>query len=220
MNVDLERDLAAAGDLGSFVASLRQAPTCEVAPDFTARVMARVRAESVGARWKALLNPRAFIPLAACVAVCLALTSVLRTASPVYSTACLVACQRADGLFSESSAAPYLQAFAVTALAKDAKDHAAALGSAVGALVREQNAEGGWANAELSAQNVVALKVASQAGVAAAAPAYKRGLRYLRTHGIGELSAADFARAAKSALARVDAADRGLACSAALCATL
>ena len=219
MNGDLERDLASADELGAFVASLQHAPTRSVAPDFTARVMACVQAEEARPRWRAWLGPSTLLPLAACLAVCFALAGLFRSSPSTYSTAHLVACQRADGLFSESSAAPYLQAFAVTALAKEPRDHAAALTSAVSALVRDQNAEGGWANAELSAQNVVALRIASQAGIAAAAPAYKRGLRYLRMHGIGEWSAADFARAAQTALARVGASDRGLACSAALCAT-
>ena len=104
-------------------------------------------------------------------------------------------------------------------LARDPSRHAAALGSAVDALVREQNAEGGWANAAVSARNVAALRQAVDAGVAGAARAYRRGLRYLRLNGQFEASAEDLAREAQAALARLGAsADRGLACSVALCA--
>ncbi len=220
MNGDLERDLAREGDLAAFAASLQRAPAAQVPADFTARVMAAVhdarRAQSH--RWLFALT--AGLPMAAGIALCLLFGSTFFRAQPAYSTVRLVSCQRADGLFSASSAATYMQAFAVTALAQDPKAPAAALGSAVAAIVREQNAEGGWANAELSARNVVALEAAAAAGVSDAARAYKRGLRYLRTHGIGELTRSDIARAAQAALVRVDRADRGLACSAALCAAL
>ena len=220
MNGDLEHDLAACGDLQAFVTSLRGAPQARVPVDFTARVMTAVGDENRKiARWRRVFT--IYMPLAASVAICLGVAGVFRaTPSAAYSTRILVACQRTDGRFSASSAASYIQAFAVTALARDAEGNGAALGAAVDALVREQNEDGGWANADLSARNVVALRAASDAGVSGATRAYKRGLRYLRTHGIGELSAADLSREAKVALARVGRTDRGLACSAALCAAL
>ena len=216
MNGDLESELAAAPELRALVESLRSAPQALVGEDFTAGVMAAVRAERKR-RWPWCLRSAILLPAAAALAVCLALAGVFRS-QPVYSASYLVACQRSDGLFSESSAAPYMQAFAVTALAKDAKGTKAALDSAVDALVREQNAEGGWANASLSARNVAALQAAATVGATGAGRAYKRGLRYLRTHGIGELTAADFVREARYALARIDQNERALVCGAALCA--
>ncbi|MBR3022972.1 MAG: hypothetical protein IKH71_00815, partial [Oscillospiraceae bacterium] len=84
------------------------------------------------------------------------------------------------------------------------------------------NEAGGWANARLSAQNVAALAAATKAGVGMAVPAYRRGRRYLRMHGIGEMTAADLTRDAREAAGRLPlpAADAGLACSAALAARL
>ncbi|MDO4365645.1 MAG: hypothetical protein Q4D70_02535, partial [bacterium] len=91
--------------------------------------------------------------------------------------------------------------------------------SAVAALVREQNAEGGWANPSLSARNVAALGQAAEAGSVHALQAYRRGMRYLRTHGIGEISLADLVREAKAVSTRLGPSpDDGLACSVALCA--
>ena len=127
------------------------------------------------------------------------------------------ACQRPDGSFSDSSAAPYVQAFAVTGLAKGPSSDRAALDRAVDALVRTQKADGGWGNAALSARNVTALAQAESAGVSRAREARRRGLRYLRIHGIGEISAADLAREAKEALSRLKGSnDAGLVCGVAL----
>ena len=126
-------------------------------------------------------------------------------------------CQRPDGSFSDSSAAPYVQAFAVTGLAKAPSSDRAALDRAVDALVRTQKADGGWGNAALSARNVTALAQAEAAGVSRAREARRRGLRYLRIHGIGEISAADLAREAKEALSRLKGSnDAGLVCGVAL----
>ena len=228
MNEDLERDLGTDADMRAFVAALRAAPQARVDDGFAARVLADARAEGRRApRWGFLrrLDWASALPAAAGLALLLGAGAVFlgRPASPALptglSTARLVSCQRPDGTFTSSSAAPYVQAFAVTVLARDPSRHAAALGSAVDALVRDQNAEGGWAGAELSARNVVALRQAVDAGVAGAARAYRRGLRYLRLNGIGERSADDLVREAKAACARLDASsDRGLACSVALCA--
>ncbi len=218
MNADVEKTLDA--DLRAVVARLRAAPQLRTSPDFTANVMSAIRAgaDCPQSAWWRRLSP---IGLAASLAVLLSLgIAFLRNPRPpAWSTTELVSCQRADGTFTTSSAAPYVQAFAVTALAKDPAKAAGSLDSAVGALMRDQNAEGGWANPSLSARNVVALRQAAEAGVAGALRAYRRGRRYLQTHGIGELTAGDLMREAKDAFARLDAStDRGLACSVALCA--
>ena len=192
MNEDIERALNGSdADLRAFVASLR-----------------------------GLLRPAALFPLAACLVALLAVASIFFRPVPRFSLEKLVACQRADGSFSSSTAAPYVQAYAVTVLAKDPSADRAALQQAVAALVREQNADGGWASAGLSARNVAALAAASEAGVDAAVRAYRRGVRYLRMHGIGEMSAADLSRDARSAAARLPASDLGIACSVALAARL
>jgi len=214
MNVDLEMDLANEDELRRLAQELQSAPSARVSPGFAAGVMAAVRVER---RRQRFWRVAAALPVAAGLAICLAFSGVF-SSTPGYSAEYLVACQRADGRFSDSSAASYIQAFAVTALAKDSKSPRTALDSAVAALVREQNADGGWANAELSARNVAALHTAAASGVAGAGRAYKRGLRYLHLNGIGEMSPAEFIRDARSALARVNHADRALACSAALCA--
>jgi len=150
----------------------------------------------------------------------LAFASLLFRPVPGFSRERLVSCQRADGSFSSSTAAPYVQAFAVTVLSRDPASNRTALEQAVGALVRTQNEEGGWANARLSAQNVAALAAATRAGVDMAMPAYRRGRRYLRMHGIIEMTAADMAHAAREATARLPDADAGLACSVTLAARL
>ena len=67
---------------------------------------------------------------------------------------------------------------------------------------------------------VAALAAATRAGVDMAMPAYRRGRRYLRMHGIIEMTAADMAHAAREATARLPDADAGLACSVTLAARL
>lgn len=227
MNEDLERALEESdAEMRDFVAALRAAPQARVSDGFASDVMASVRAERARGPLRAVFRRfdwASALPAAAALALLLGAAAVFlqRPAEPAWSTARLVACQRADGTFSATSAASYAQAFAVTALARDPAAHAAALDSAVGALVRGQNVEGGWGNADLSARNVVALRQAAEAGVDGARRAYRRGLRYLRLNGIVERSASDLVREAKDALARLDAAsDRGLACSVALCSAL
>lgn len=225
MNEDIERALNGSdADLRAFVASLRAAPQARVRDGFAAGVMAAVEAEARRGAFarslRRLLRPAALFPLAACLVALLAVASIFFRPVPKFSLEKLVACQRADGSFSSSTAAPYVQAYAVTALAKDPSADRAALQQAVVALVREQNAEGGWANASLSARNVAALAAASEAGVDVAVRAYRRGVRYLRMHGIGEMSAADLSRDARSAATRLSASDLGVACSVALAARL
>ena len=224
MNGDLERMLEGNAEMCALVDALRAAPQARVDDGFAARVLAGVRADRASPpRWAFLrrFDIAAAIPAAAVLALLLGAAAVFlqRPAQPAWSTARLVACQRADGTFTATSAAPYVQAFAVSALAREPSGHAAALDSAVGALVRDQNAEGGWSSASLSARNVAALREAVDAGVANAARAYRRGLRYLRLNGIVERTPSDLAREAKDAFARLSAStDLGLAYSAALCA--
>ncbi|MGN0852010.1 MAG: hypothetical protein ACI4Q3_01390 [Kiritimatiellia bacterium] len=215
MNADLEAALnGSEADLKAFVLSLRAAPQARTPPDFTARVMARVRGGRT--RW---LRPATLFPAAACLVALLAFGAIVFRPVPVFSLSGLMACQRPDGYFTSSPAAPYVQAFAVTVLAKDPAASGASLDQAVDALVRTQHASGGWADEQLSARNVAALAVASEAGVEAARDAYKRGLRFLRARGLNELSAAAFAKEARNVLARLSPTDDpGLACSVALCA--
>ena len=221
MNEDIERALNGSdADLRAFVASLRAAPQARVRDGFAAGVMAVLEADARRAWPRKLFRPAVLFPLAACLVALLAIASLFFRPSPDVSREELVACQRADGSFSPSTAAPYVQAFAVTVLARDPSADRAALEQAVGALVRTQNEAGGWANARLSAQNVAALAAATKAGVVRAMPAYRRGRRYLRLHGIIEMSAADMMRDAKEATGRLPTADVGLACSVALASRL
>lgn len=221
MNVDLETALNGSNaDMRAFVASLRAAPQARVRDGFAADVMSAVEADVRRSSMRKLFRPSVLFPLAACLVAMLAFASLFFRPVPGVSRERLVSCQRADGSFSSSTAAPYVQAFAVTVLSRDPASNRTALEQAVGALVRTQNEEGGWANARLSAQNVAALAAATKAGVDMAMPAYRRGRRYLRMHGIIEMTATDITRAAQEATGRLSDADAGLACSVTLAARL
>ena len=221
MNEDIERALNGSdADLRAFVASLRAAPQARVRDGLAADVMAAVAADARRSALRKLFRPSVLFPLAACLVALLAVASLFFRPVPGFSRERLVACQLKDGSFSSSTAAPYVQAFAVTVLAADPSADRGALEQAVGVLVRTQNAEGGWSNARLSAQNVAALAAALAAGVEEAARAYRRGRRYLRMHGIGEMTAAEMAREAREAETRMAGGDSGLACSIALAARL
>lgn len=222
MSADLERDLLAAGDgLRDVVAALRGAPQAHVPEGFSARVMARLPRKGgyVRAWWR---SPSVLLAAAASIAAALAFVSlVFRPAPEELPVPSPSASQSTDGLLSSSSAAPYVQAFAVVALAKDPSADHVALDRAVDTLVRTQDAAGGWGNATLSARNVAALAQAEAAGVARARIPRRRGLRYLRMNGINELSATELVREAKDALARLGASgDAGLVRSTALAARL
>ena len=222
MSADLERDLLEADEgLRDGVAMLRGAPQAHVPEGFSARVMARLPRKGgfVRAWW---CSPSVLLAAAASIAVALVLVSLVSRPVPQERPApSLSACQRTDGSFSSSSAAPYVQAFAVVALAKDPSSDRVALDLAVDTLVRTQDAAGGWGNAALSARNVAALAQAEAAGVARARVPCRRGLRYLRLNGIGELSATELVREAKDALARLGASgDAGLVRCTALAARL
>lgn len=212
MNADIERDIDGEAGMRGLVETLRAAPQAHVAAGFSLRVMAAVRADSRRRRALGMA-----LPLAACLAIGIAVGAVALRDGSGYSAARLAACQRSDGLFSESSAAPYVQAFAVAALSRDA-ENGEALRSAVEALVRGQNADGGWSIPSMSARNVAALREAARAGVTGAAAAYRRGQRYLRMNGMVEMSADELAREASAAMGRVGGADGGIVCSVALCA--
>ena len=208
------------GEMRAFVASLRAVPTVRTSEDFTASVMAAIHAEKPRTRPRSPIwrSPWLGVSIAACFALLLALGSVFVRPSSVWTPARLAACQQADGSFSRSSAAPYVQAFAVAALAADPSAAADTLKAAVTAILRDQTAEGGWANAAISARNVAALHAAVVAGVDGAPRAYRRGLRYLRLNGIREMSPADLVREARETYVRLDAsADNGLIGSLALC---
>ncbi len=222
MSADLERDLLEAGDgLGDVVAALRRAPQARVPEGFAARVMSRLPRKGgfVRAKW---LSPTVLLAVAASLVAAFVFVSLVFRPAPQDSPApSLSACQRSDGSFSSSSAAPYVQAFAVAALAKDPSFDRATLDLAVDTLVRTQDAAGGWGNAALSARNVAALAQAESAGVAQARAARRRGLRYLRMHGVGEISAGELVREAKDAFARIgQSRDDGLVCSTALAGRL
>lgn len=215
MNADLESTLEGTGrELTSLVSALRASSQARVSPDFTARVMSRIAVER-----RSWFQPSTIFPIAAGLVALLAFGTIFFRPVPAFSLSKLVACQRADGYFTASPAAPYVQAFAVTALAQDPSVRRPSLDQAVDALVRTQAASGGWENTTLSARNVAALGIAADAGVIAARKAYKRGLRFLRSQGLNELSATAFAEEAQKALARLSPTDDpGLACSIALCA--
>lgn len=230
MNKDLETDLnGLEPDLKGLVATLRAAPQARVAPGFTSRVLSQIPATErkrvvFASRDRGRGIPAASFwstafPIAAGLVALLAFCSIFFRPVPTFSLSKLMACQRPDGTFTSSPAAPYVQAFAVTVLAKDPSAPRPSLEQAVAALVRTQGASGGWANNALSMRNVAALAAAAQAGVAAAPKAYKRGLRFLRSQGLDELSADAFAEEARQAFARLaSSSDSGLTCSVALCA--
>ena len=207
MNCDLEGDLAGCAEMRAFAESLRAAPQARVDDGFADRVMAAVGAEKKPrAKWR--MPPLGVVlGLAASLTVAAAYFFIHSEMSSSIRKArmeLLVHCQRDDGTFSSSSAAQYMQSFAVAALAEDASTHAAALDAAVGAITRSQNADGGWGSPDLTARNVAALALAVRAGDEAAACAWKRGVRYLRAHGIAETDdpfAADDARLGSSPVA-------------------
>lgn len=223
MNIDIEQTLDGADeDMRAFVASLRAAPQARVRDGFTADVLASVRAVRMRGAFVWKSRAAMALSLAACLAICLVLGVLfVRQEGTSCPAAGLAACQRADGTFSGSSASAYVQAFAVTALAKGPMVRTTTLGSAVDALVRSQNAAGGWENDEVSARNVLALRTAVDAGVGGARAAYKRGLRYLHARGISELTMQDLVREAHVVQARLGVrGDVGLTRCAALCAAL
>lgn len=218
MSHDLEEQLKEMDPSASLlVARLRAAPRASTSDGFTSRTLAAVRAGGP-VQLASVLNGsrRSFNWWAAAAAAAvvvlgsLFLSRSVRGPDTGAAVCILVNLQRPDGTFSGSSAAPYVQAVAVQALVEDRASTAALrapLESAVAALVRTQTAEGGWANAAQTSRNVAALAAADAAGVASARIPYRRGLRYLRAHGISEFPASALARAARAALDRLASGD-------------
>jgi len=197
---------------GEVVAQLRAAPGAHVSPGFAAGVMVRIHAQRLRRRISGWLALAASLAVAAGYAF-------LAGADSSADAADLAARQRADGGFAASSAAPYLQAFAVRVLANDPTSVSAALSRAVAALARSQRADGGWGNAVLTQRNAAALRAVMNTGDRAAACAYRRAARYLRLHGLSEPTDAEFAAAARDILARHGASmDAVLLSPVALCA--
>lgn len=223
MNLELERDLAEAGML-DFANSLRAAPQARVEDGFADRVMRGIAADDAGAPPpRRRVFWRVALAAAAVLAVAFVFVSLVDYVPPERRghNVALASCQLADGTFTRSSASPYVQAFAVAALARYPGERAEVLERAVAALVRQQDAEGGWSNASLSARNVAALGHASRAGCALATISYKRGLRYLRTHGIAELSLPDLIHEAEAYSRRASSsADAGICRALLTCQTL
>lgn len=209
MNADLEAQLAEMGpEFAGLGAALCRASGACTGTGFTMRVMADVAASERRARmrrygwWGAAAA--ALVAVFAIHGLVPGGKSVQAQPDALDGIGMLVASQRADGTFSASSAASYVQAYAVQALAdsRDARARAA-LESAVAALVRSQSGEGGWRSDSLSSYNVAALAAAEAAGVESARIPLRRGLRYLRANGISERPEGSLGKAAADALGRM-----------------
>ena len=70
-------------------------------------------------------------------------------------------------------------------------------------IVATQREDGSWAHPRLSACNVAALALAHARGVSTAESirAYKRGLRWMRANGVGEMTPRQFEATAREAVA-------------------
>ena len=209
MNADLEAQLAEMGpEFAGLGTVLCKASGARTGAGFTMRVMAEVAASERRARmrrygwWGAAAA--ALVAVFAIHGLVPGGKAVQAPSGAPDGIGMLLASQRADGTFSASSAASYVQAYAVQALA-DSRDvrARAALESAVAALVRSQSGEGGWRGDSLSSYNVAALAAAEAAGVESARIPLRRGLRYLRANGIGECPAGALGKAAAAALGRM-----------------
>ncbi len=204
MNGDLEAQLAEMGpEFAGLAASLGRAAGAGTSPGFTARVMSEI---SLSERRRRIRRAAWWAAAAAAVVAVFAVHGLAPGVKPSVKPSVsgldrLVASQRADGTFSISSAASYVQAFAVQALADSHDERArAALESAVAALVRSQSGEGGWPSDMQSSYNVAALAAAEAAGVESASIPLRRGLRYLRANGISECPSDALCKAAAAAL--------------------
>ena len=180
----------------SFARALKEAPQRKAGKDFTLKVMMKINA--IERRRKA----KTWLAAAASIAACCSLFSMYKAAPSGEGARSISSKQLPGGYFVSGSTAPYLQAFAVKALANE-KTPSPELEKAVAALARSQNAEGGWSDAALSARNVLALSAAASRGIAKARIAYRKGLKYLRKNGLGEMSVDEFAMQAKDAEMRL-----------------
>ena len=205
MNADLEAEIAGMGPgFAALGAALGSAAGAKTSSGFTAGTMALVARSE---RRRRIFRAGWWTAAAAAVAAAFAVNGLFQAggrAQPC-GMAALVATQLEDGTFSASSAAPYVQAYAVKALA-DSRDERfrAALESAVAALVRGQSGEGGWRSVVESSCNVAALAAAEAAGVESARVPLRRGLRYLRANGICECPAGELGKAAAEAVRRME----------------
>jgi hypothetical protein len=204
MNRDLEALTGADPALRALAARLQAGPQARLPDGFALRVHGAIASAERRRR-----RPVVWSAAAGLMVLLAAGTLLCRPQRPG-GAADLVACQRADGSFSASTAAPYVQAFAVMALARCPGVDRQALTQAVDVLVRTQNAGGGWANDRVSAYNVAALEEAAAAGVPSAGTAYKRGARYLTRHGIPTVTREGLVRIARAAV-RQPIPDDGLA---------
>jgi len=196
VNADLESLLNEAPELRAVVDALRpEEPSERPAADdaFVARVLAAVRRIAGSVREVRVRMP-AWAPYATAAVLALAAGFAFRSAASAgrLGDRRVLSCRRADGSFSATSAAPWVQAYAIGALAADAVD-VTALTVAVDALVRDQRADGGWCNDALSVRNTAALLAASRAGVPGTRKAYRRAVRYLHARGIPEISTEELA---------------------------
>ena len=204
MNKDVERLDPA---LREVAARLKAAPQARVSPGFAQGVMAAVHSERVTARagFFRRLNAPAIFAAAAAIVALLGAAALFMAPAPRFATAAdFPGIGLADGSRPSPAVAPYVQAYAVRALASDPSAPSDVLSRAVAEIARAQNADGGWGSPDLTARNVAALALAVRAGDEAAACAWKRGVRYLRAHGIAETDdpfAADDARLGSSPVA-------------------
>ena len=204
MNKDVERLDPA---LREVAARLKAAPQARVSPGFAQGVMAAVHSERVTVRagFFRRLNAPAIFAAAAAIVALLGAAALFMAPAPRFATAAdFPGIGLADGSRPSPAVAPYVQAYAVRALASDPSAPSDVLSRAVAEIARAQNADGGWGSPDLTARNVAALALAVRAGDEAAACAWKRGVRYLRAHGMAETDdpfAADDARLGSSPVA-------------------
>jgi len=186
MNEDIER---LEPELRAVAARLKAAPQAHVRPGFAADVMAAVRADRVRAGVLHRIGTPAAFAAAAALAVLLGASALFLASAPAKSFATAAefpGIGLADGSRPTSAVAPYVQAYAVRALASDPSAPSEALSRAVAEIASAQHADGGWGPPALTARNVAALAAAVKLGNETAVCAWKRGVRHLRAHGIPE----------------------------------
>ncbi len=168
---------------------IKAAPAARVRPGFCADVMKAVHAERVVDQLGATrrLNAPAVFAAAAALVAFLGVAALFLSPAPRFSTAAdFPGIGLADGSRPSSAVAPYVQAYAVRALVSDPTAPHETLSRAVAEIAMAQRADGGWGSPAITVRNVAALAAAVRAGDEAAACAWKRGVRYLRAHGLPE----------------------------------
>lgn len=195
MNADLSAWLSELdSDEARVVSLVREAPVVSVTSDFTSRVLAALPPPSRCERFVACVRThRLFIYSAcACLLVVLSCSWGFFCMPRLSSSSELVSLQQRNGTFTTSSAANYLQAFAVVALLHREASPVDSLERAVKALVHAQGADGQWQNVELTRRNLFALKLAQDKGLTWVRASYLKGVRALRGTGHEELTSAEF----------------------------